>query len=82
MVQEAGWAPQHVGTLTTEFRNRTTIPVSSCPKKDLNSDFRKYSIARTLPVGYELRKARRFTVQDSEQCVPAAALSGHSFDVR
>ena len=82
MLQEVGWAPQHVGMLTTEFTNRTTIPASSNPKRDLNSYFRNYSISKTLPVGYELRKAIRFTVQGSEQCVRAEAVSGHSFDVR
>ena len=82
MVQEVGWAPELVGTLTTEFRNRTTIPASSSPRRDLNSYFRKQSKARTPPLGYELRKALRFIVQDSEQSVRAEAVSGHSFDVR
>jgi hypothetical protein len=82
MVQEVGWVPDHFATLTTEFRNRTTIPASSSPKRDLNSYFRKNSIARTLPVGYERRKVVRFAAQDSEQCVRAEALTEHSFDVR
>jgi hypothetical protein len=67
IVQETGWAAENVGTLTTVFRYRTNISASSSQKRDLNTYFRKYSNARTLPVGYELQKALRFTLQDSEQ---------------